>query len=194
MEIWRDIPNYEGLYQISNLGRVKSLNFNKTKIRKTQSKKRYITVNLSKDGKTKYYLVHRLVAEAFIPNPNNYPCVNHKDENPSNNHVDNLEWCTHEYNMSYGTRSKRVIEKLKGREFTEVHKRNISKAMFQNGGKKVRCKNTGEVFNSINEARRKYGNVAIWDCCNKKRKSAGKHPITGEKLIWEYLEETIKGI
>lgn len=194
MEIWKDISGYECKYKISNYGRIKSLNYGKTqkeKIRKTQLNKGYAKVNLSKNGKVKHYLVHRLVAEAFIPNPNNLTEINHKDENKENNHVSNLEWCTHKYNMSYGTRSEKVIKKLKGRKFTEDRKRNISKAMKKVGGKKIRCKNTGEVFNSINEARRKYGNVAIWDCCNRKRKSAGKHLVTGEKLVWEYLEETM---
>ena len=70
-------------------------------------KKHYMEVNLSKNNKVTHYLIHRLVAQAFIPNPNNLPQVNHKDENRENNRVDNLEWCTAEYNTNYGTRALR---------------------------------------------------------------------------------------
>jgi hypothetical protein len=63
--------------------------------------KGYLRLGLCKNGKIKYYSIHRLVAEAFIPNPNNYPCVNHKDENVQNNNVENLEWCTHKQNNNY---------------------------------------------------------------------------------------------
>ena len=107
IEIWKDVPGYEGLYQVSNYGRVlslyryrkKSQNILKTFTRKTG----YIAVTLQKNGKRETKLVHQLVALCFIDNPNNYPIINHKDENPSNNRVDNLEWCTHKYNSNYGT-------------------------------------------------------------------------------------------
>ena len=108
MEIWKDIKDYEGLYQISNYGRVKSLpRMMKSRkceeIIKTPSvlPKGYLKVSLCKNGKIKYFFIHRLVAEAFIPNENNYPCVNHKDCNTSNNNVHNLEWVTYEENNSY---------------------------------------------------------------------------------------------
>lgn len=112
-EIWKDVVGYEGYYQISNLGRVKSverycrnklvgLQLVKEKIRKTTSTTAgYEYVVLAKKGKNKTCLIHRLVAEAFLPNPNNLKCVNHKDENPHNNNVDNLEWCTYAYNNTY---------------------------------------------------------------------------------------------
>ena len=107
-EIWKDIEGYEGLYQISNLGRVKSLNYNKRgfeRILKNKTGSRgYFNVNLSKDGKSKNINVHRIVATHFIPNPDNLPQVNHKDENKQNNCVENLEWCTAEYNNTYGSR------------------------------------------------------------------------------------------
>ena len=99
-EIWKPIPYYENLYEVSNLGNVKSLR-NKI-ILKPFLTRGYFSVNLSKDGICKTFLIHRLVALAFIPNPNNYKEVNHKDEIKTNNNVDNLEWCTREYNMSYG--------------------------------------------------------------------------------------------
>ena len=114
-EIWKDIQGYEGLYMVSNLGRVKSLNYHNTGkegILKEYIDKRknhhYHRVTLSKNGKTDRISVHVLVALVFIPNPNNLPEVNHKDENPHNNIVDNLEWCNRSYNINYGTRNKRV--------------------------------------------------------------------------------------
>lgn len=104
-EIWKDIKDYEGLYQVSNLGRVKSLNYLRTEkeqILKTNKVCRgYYQVVLWKDKKPKRYSVHRLVAEAFLPNPFNYPIINHKDENPSNNCSQNLEWVTYKYNSAY---------------------------------------------------------------------------------------------
>ena len=111
-EVWKPIKDYEGLYEISNLGRVKSLNYRGTgkgKILKNiKDRKGYLKVCLTKNGRHKIFRVHRLVAEAFIPNPNNYPIVNHKDEVPSNNCVDNLEWCTYAYNNTYNNRHERA--------------------------------------------------------------------------------------
>ena len=113
-EIWKDIEGYEGLYQVSNLGRVKSFprkgtHTTKERILKlTKSNKNYVIVILKNNYIQKAKSVHRLVAEAFIPNPNNLPQVNHKDENKLNNKVDNLEWCDNIYNCNYGTRNKRL--------------------------------------------------------------------------------------
>lgn len=119
-EIWKDIKDFEGLYEISNTGKVrrkckKVLRTNPKKISiKTyytykekllslkDDKDGYKFVQLTKDKKVKNLRVHRLVAEAFIPNINNYNIVNHIDENKSNNNVDNLEWCTYKYNTNYG--------------------------------------------------------------------------------------------
>ena len=114
IEIWKDIEGYENLYQVSNLGRVKSLNYNHTgkeKIMKAKKDKGYLRVQLYKDGKPKFYSVHRLVATSFLPNPNNLSQVNHIDEDKSNNIVDNLEWCSAKYNSNYGTRIQRIVEK-----------------------------------------------------------------------------------
>lgn len=112
-EVWKDITGYEGRYQVSNFGRVKSLpgksSTNAYKGGVLISKKDacgYLVVGLSR----KTHKVHRLVAMAFIDNPNGYPCVNHKDENKTNNSVENLEWCTYKYNNNYGTRNKRISE------------------------------------------------------------------------------------
>lgn len=110
-EVWKDIKGYEGLYQVSNLGRVKRLNYwngfeykNGEKILKPTNQKNTPGYYRSKvklcNGKDKRdFKVHRLVATAFIPNPNNYPIINHIDGNPLNNRVDNLEWCTQKHNM-----------------------------------------------------------------------------------------------
>lgn len=115
-EIWKDIPGYEGYYQVSNLGRIKSLPRCKpTDKRKTHNnirkprlaKNGYLRVNLSKGNSVKWFGVHRLVALTFIPNPDNLPVINHKDENKQNNRVENLEWCTHQYNCEYGTARER---------------------------------------------------------------------------------------
>lgn len=108
MEVWKDISGYEGLYQVSDKGRVKSLHYGKERILKQINLKWYNRACLSKDGKMNLFLVHRLVAEAFLPNPNNFNLINHKDENPSNNNIENLEWCNYEYNNNYGTRNKRI--------------------------------------------------------------------------------------
>ena len=108
-EQWRDIRGYEGLYQISNLGRVKNLCSDKV-LKITINRNGYCMVGLRKNSKTKLYQLHRLVAEAFIPNPDNLPQVNHKDENKQNPYADNLEWCTAKYNSTYGTGAKRSAE------------------------------------------------------------------------------------
>lgn len=111
MEIWKEIENYPN-YQISNLGRVKSFWYGKEKILKNcKDRGGYLQVLLCKEGKIKHYLIHRLVAQAFIPNPNNLPQVNHKDENPKNNCVENLEWCDSSYNVNFGTRNERMTQR-----------------------------------------------------------------------------------
>ena len=110
MEEWRDIKGYEGLYQVSNEGRV--INSRRGKLRKTTDNGcGYYYVLLSKNGVKKPYYVHRLVAEVFIPNPDNLPQVNHKDEDKTRNVVENLEWCSSRYNMNYGTARDRTSEK-----------------------------------------------------------------------------------
>ena len=107
-EYWKSVVGYEGLYMVSNWGRVKSIKFGKERILKpVTNSSGYLLVHLCKDGKVKSFTVHRLVAEAFIPNPYNLPQVNHRDENKLNNNVDNIEWCTNEYNINYGTRTER---------------------------------------------------------------------------------------
>lgn len=104
-EIWKDIEGYEGLYKVSNLGNVKSLNWRNTGEEKNlylkPHNKGYLQVELAKDGTKRSFVVHRLVATAFIPNQSGLPQVNHKDENKTNNCVWNLEWCSRSYNAKY---------------------------------------------------------------------------------------------
>ena len=211
-EIWKDIKGYKGKYQVSNLGRVKSLNYRNTGKEKILSPGKYsgeyLQVMLYKDGKLKKHSIHRLVALAFIPNSNNYPIINHKDENPSNNRVDNLEWCTYKYNSNYGTCRQKISEHAKKRIgennpfYGKKHSEETKKKMRENhadvkGGKhpeakRVLCITTGEEFSCLREAGEKYnlkGYCHIGSCCRGKLKTYGKHPITGEKLIWEYVEE-----
>lgn len=118
-EIWEDVKGYEGFYKVSNLGKVKSLEryvkHPKGGLKKVCERILKIgydnnrpRVELSKNGEKRKALVYRLVAESFIPNPIGYPEVNHKDENTRNNQVSNLEWCSHGYNMIYGTRTERA--------------------------------------------------------------------------------------
>lgn len=111
-EIWRDIKGFEGIYQISNIGNIRSLTrkvktFNGFRTSKGQILKPqktntgYYSIDLRLNQKHNYFSVHRLVAETFIPNPNNLPIINHKDSNPLNNNVNNLEWCNQSYNVKY---------------------------------------------------------------------------------------------
>lgn len=110
-EIWKSVPGYEGLYEVSNLGRVRSLtivdSIGRTKrgivLRQKTAKNGYKEVCLHKNGRQKTKKVHRLVAEAFLANNENLPQVNHKDENKGNNLLGNLEWCSAKYNTNYGT-------------------------------------------------------------------------------------------
>lgn len=118
MELWKDIKDFEGLYQISNMGRIKSLarpckgfgyKYAVDRIIKPlRMANGYYEAVLFRNGKRTIRMLHRVVAEAFIPNPDNLPLVNHKDENPQNNAVENLEWCTPKYNANYGNRQKKT--------------------------------------------------------------------------------------
>lgn len=127
MEEWRDVVGYEKMYQVSNYGRVKSLSrvgdnghyIKESYLHIRKDKDGYCIVTFFKHGIRKDWKVHRLVAIAFIPNPDNFSYVNHKDEIKSNNYVENLEWCTAAYNTNYGSRNKKVSEKLRGREHPE---------------------------------------------------------------------------
>lgn len=157
-EEWRDVKDFEGLYKVSNFGRIKS---NNKILKARQRKDGYLIVALSKCGYAKNYYLHRLVAEAFVTNKSNLPCINHIDENKQNNYVYNLEWCTRSYNNNYGTARKRSVEKI---------------------SKKVLCIETNTIFNSILEASKTTNiNAAnICEVCKGCRKTAGKYH-------WKYL-------
>ena len=128
-EIWCPIKGYEGLYEVSDQGMVKSIGYGKERILKPARNTGYLQVNLWKNGEMKTYRVHRLVAKTFIPNPNNLQEINHKDENKENNSVLNLEWCDRKYNINYGTRNQRVskpvIQYTKSGEFVKEWKSGI---------------------------------------------------------------------
>lgn len=161
-EKWNVINGYED-YHISNYGRVKTFKKRGDSINGVIhgiciNRNGYCVLKLYKDGKWKYHLVHRLVAEAFVPNPNNEAYVNHKDENPQNNRADNLEWCSLLYNRRYGTgieRSNRgKYKKIKGVSVDGNH------IVFFDGLKDVEIKTNG-YFKRIN----------ISQCLNKRQKT-----------------------
>ena len=106
-EIWKPILQYEAFYEVSNKGRVRSLRTGGI-MRMRIGRDGYVRVSLTKDGKQTHKLLHRLLAIAFIPNPDNFAEVNHKNENKQDNSILNLEWCTHKYNSNFGTRLKRM--------------------------------------------------------------------------------------
>ena len=151
VEVWKDVPGYEGYYAVSNLGRVKSLertiqndgNLGQNKLSKYSErimkpgkrKKGYLGINLTRNCKTRAFLVHRLVAEAFIPNPQNLPFINHKDENKQNNRVENLEWCTNKYNVNYGSWKEKqsiahINQKYSSKPVVQLDKNNVVVATY----------------------------------------------------------------
>ena len=139
-EIWKDVVGYDGYYEVSNLGNVRSVDHEimssngKLQFRKGKllngwvDHKGYYKVHLSKGSKKEQMFVHRLVALAFLPNPNNYPIINHKDENPLNNRVENLEWCTYSYNINYGTANERQSNSMIGKN---INSPSLSKSVIQ---------------------------------------------------------------
>ena len=113
-EIWKDIVGYEGIYQINTKGEVrKILKHGYKRMKDRPQRNGYRKIGLTKNGKQTTYQVHRLVALCFLPNSQGFPCVNHLDEDKTNNCVDNLEWCSHKYNVNYGTRISRMAETQK---------------------------------------------------------------------------------
>lgn len=162
METWKDIEGYEGLYQVSTLGRVKSFHGRGgVSVRILHSQKRshgYLGVTLAKDKVQTHYMIHRLVAEAFIDNPYNYPQVNHKDEDKTNNRVDNLEWCTAKYNSNYGIGAQRAAE---------------SRKKLPQLKRKVLCVETGEVFDSLTSVKEFTHVNGVWRALNGRNKTCG---------------------
>lgn len=181
-EQWRNIEGYENLYQVSNFGRVKSLDralksthknsnlFRKGRILKPgYDRKGYSFVVLSKESKKKVVKVHRLVAKAFILNPLNLPFVNHKDENPRNNKAYNLEWCTNKYNLNYGS--------LPLKRKNNLNQCAISVIMCDINGTEIKT------FSSVTEAAKEVSGInavsAISKCCKCKRNTAYGY-------VWKY--------
>lgn len=160
----KDVKGYEGKYAVTSCGKVWSY-ISKKFLSPRITKAGYYEVQLHKDHKPKQFRVHRLVAEAYINNPENKPEVNHKDENKLNNCINNLEWSTPKENMNYGTRSKRMSKKM-------------SKIIY--------CKELNQTFQSMIEAQKQTGinRGLISRCCNGKLSHAGTHPVTGEDLHW----------
>lgn len=167
-EIWKPIVGFEGYYEVSSFGNVRSVDryvvnnkglrlIKGQIIKQTKQKNGYLYVGLYKKQKHKLIRVHRLVAEAFIPNPNNLPFINHRDENPLNNIVENLEWCTPKYNINYGTcierrcnkKQKLVLQYTLDGEFVKEWQ----------SLKEIECELGIKQYN-------------ISRCCNGKRKSA----------------------
>ena len=187
-EVWRDIEGYEGLYQVSDQGRVKSLERITIKkdgrrftvkervLKPCDNGRGYLYISLSDGtGEHKRHYIHRLVGEAFVPNPLEVEDVNHKDENPSNNHASNLEWVTHKENLNYGTRQERA-----------------RKAIVEAQGRAVRqLSRDGELvaeYESLSAAGNATGTHVpnIIKCAKGIYKTAGGY-------IWKYKDETTKG-
>ena len=189
-EIWKDIPGYEGYYQISSCGNVKSL----PKIKKIFCEKEYITkekilgvdknsrgykrIWLSKEGKRKRIFVHRMVAETFIPNPDDKPCVNHIDCNIENNNVNNLEWCTKKENSEHAVKLGRT-------KWTEEQKINQRKKFAKFKKSVIGRSKDGEkiIFSSLKDLKTigySPGDVCV--CCKDKTK-------TYKGYKWEYYNE-----
>lgn len=205
IEEWRDIKDYDGLYQISNLGRVKNLEkkclskngeysrTHKEKILKgSKDKDGYLHICLTKNKKEHSRRIHRLVAQAFLPNPNNLPCVNHKNEIKTDNRVENLEWCTVAYNNRYGTKIERSIETktkngylgkggILSQKMQEYHKLHPKlKAVIQFD----KDMNFVKKWNSIKDAQTILKCSHISECCRGKCKQAGGY-------IWRYEGEKV---
>ena len=191
VEKWVNIENNPS-YFISNFGRVFSKKSNKVMKNRVVSKNGYQQITLDNSQ----LLVHRLVAQAFIPNPNNLPCVNHKDENPGNNDFRNLEWCTYKYNSNYGTNPSRHSKKMLDRYNNDPDwKSDCIKRLAEIQKKKRKRVVQLDKFNNYlktyesSYATEKDGHLSVHvcDCANGKRKT--HH---GYKWVWEcdYLDMT----
>lgn len=170
-EIWKDIKGYEGLYQVSNCGRVRNSKGRILKQRK--DKYGYFVIKLCKNNKHKHFLVHRLVASTFISNPDNLPCVNHRNELKVDNRVENLEYCTVLYNNTYGTRLERVSnKKINGKKAKAVLQFSLDGTFIKE-------------FPSVREVERQLGffQSHISDCCRGNTRLK-----TYKGYIWKYKE------
>ena len=159
----KDIKGYEGLYAVTSCGKVWSYKSNRF-LGNNLDKDGYCRATLFKEGQRKTYKTHRLIAEAYIPNPENKPQINHKDENKQNNCINNLEWATAKENTNYGTRNQRAGE-----------------AIGKKRSKKVYCVELDKVFDSMTQAQKELNINNISACCRGIYKTAGGYH-------WEYVE------
>lgn len=187
-EIWKDVVGYEGLYQVSNLGRVKHLycvvithsgltrTINERVVKPRLQKNGYLVVDLYKNNKRKESLLHRVVLEAFLPNPDNLPFVNHKDSNRQNCKVENLEWCTASYNTKYSYGNNNRRDKMNWKHGKDNANSKAVYAIDKDG-------NTVFRFDCIMDAERETGilNSNIVACLKGRHKTAGGY-------IWIYAE------
>ena len=204
-EVWKPIKDYEGLYEISNLGRVRNLNYKgsgKGKILKnTKDSKGYLIVGLTKNGKRKLFKIHRLVAEAFIPNPEDKPFIDHINTIRDDNRIENLRWCTQKENCNNEISKKKMSENhanfkgenhhMYGKHHSEETKNKISESLKGENNPKSKPVvqidlNTNEVINiysGTREASRQgFKQSHISSCCNGKRKSH-------KGFKWMFLED-----
>lgn len=181
-EIWKDIKNFEGYYQVSNLGRIKSLErivksrgngtmvIKERILRPSLNGSGYPIVGLSKESESTSYIVHRLVAEAFIPNPDNLSDVNHINQDKTDNRVDNLNWMSHKDNLNYGSRNEKIAAKN-------------SKAVY--------CEELDLTFKNAVEAANfigLYDSANLSQHLNGKKKTCGKNPNNKkQRLHWKYV-------
>lgn len=179
MEIWKDIPGYEGLYQASNYGRIKSIDRykyfsngikgNHYRMYKGKILKQFFTttgyymVVLSKNGIETSQKVHQLIARTFIPNPDGYKQINHKDENPLNNHLDNLEWCDAKYNCNYGHHKENHRESL----ISSIGVTIDCYDLYGNLVKTYRC--------GVDVEKDGFNRRAVYNCCTKKARKTKNH-------------------
>lgn len=182
-EKWLPVVGWEKYYEVSNYGRVRSLDrviykgaragyvLKKGQYLKTYEKNGYLFLILTAEGKKKNVYVHRLVAEAFIPNPQNLPCINHKDEVKTNNVWTNLEWCDYSYNNVYGSKQDRA---RKTKEKNGVCK----KVVLINGGRIIKCFNS--VKDAINEG---IDTECAINYCLRGKNKKGK---TNRGNVWRY--------
>lgn len=190
MEIWKDIPNYNGIYQVSNYGGIKRLNYrnsgNEKIITPKYTKQGYVFVALWKNGKYKNYYVHRLVGQAFLENPFGFPEINHRDENPSNNNINNLEWCSSSYNTRYSRKKhpERYVTTYKGKRTSRQTKYSLFEV-----NQKDKNGNIIKTWNNISEIVRElgYNNSSITGCCLGKRNFA-----YGYK--WEFADKNASSL
>lgn len=191
-EIWKDIEGYEGLYQISNTGKIKSLkryknNHNKKQLVKEKIRKQiisktgYYTCMLYKNGNKKLLKVHRLIAQAFIPNPNNYPIINHINGNKLDNNILNLEWCDYSHNNKEAHRLDLIKNNTKGlKKYTNSLKKRVNQYDLE--------ENYIKTWNCISDIQKELGYTTtnICACCKNIRKTA-------YGFIWKYEKIYKKG-